>query len=178
MPATLYILEAANIFCGDADPNNSKHLSVMNLKLPDLAAMYQDHHPGGARVQIEIEVGVNKFEPTFKLMGFDPALLVQFGLGSRIKNIYTAYGAIKDRRTGGTIELKAIMEGRLGRAAPDEFQRGELAGNEYAINEMTHYELWWNGTEKIAWDFFTNLWRVDGVDQNAETNAVLRIPTA
>ncbi|ELT47216.1 phage major tail tube protein [Brucella intermedia] len=176
--STLYILEAANLFCGDADPTNSKHLAIQELKLPDLQAIYQDHHAGGARVQIEIEVGIQKLEPTFKLAGFDPAVMTQFGLGSKIKNVYTAYGEIKDRRTGGSIEMKAIMEGRLGRVAPDAFQRGEVAANEYAINELTHYEIWWGGSEKLFWDFWTNQWRIDGVDQNEATNRILRIPRA
>ncbi len=81
--STLYILEAANLFCGDDDPSNSKHLAIQEFKLPDLQAIYQDHHAGGARVQIELEVGIQKFEPTFKLAGYDPDLLAQFGLGSK-----------------------------------------------------------------------------------------------
>src|SRR5438445_9263397 len=99
--STLFILNASNLFVGDHDPTNSKHLALMELKLPDLQEIYQDHHAGGARMQIEIEVGVQKLEPTFKLVGFDPALLSEFGLGSKIKNIFTAYGEIIDRRTGG-----------------------------------------------------------------------------
>ncbi len=85
---------------------------------------------------------------------------------------------MKDRRTGASIELKAIMEGRLGRVAPDAFQRGEVSANEYAINELTSYQLWWNGTEKIFWDFWTNQWRINGIDQNETTNQILRIPRA
>ncbi|RWX72605.1 phage major tail tube protein [Mesorhizobium sp. M2A.F.Ca.ET.039.01.1.1] len=176
--STLFILNASNLFVGDHDPTNSKHLSLMELKLPDLQEIYQDHHAGGARVQIEIEVGVQKMEPTFKLVGFDPALLAEFGLGSKIKNIFTAYGEIIDRRTGQSLEIKAIMEGRLGKVAPDAHQRGEVAANEYAINEMSHYEVWWNGQEKILWDFWTNTWRIDGVDQNEATNRILRVPRA
>lgn len=174
--STLYILNAANLYVGDHDPTNSKHLSIQELKLPDLQEIFQDHHAGGARVQIEVEVGVAKLEPSFKLAGFDPAVMAEFGLGSRIKNVFTAYGEIIDRRSGKSIELKAIMEGRLGKVAPDAFQRGELVGNEYAINECTHYEVWWNGSEKLLWDFWTNEWRVDGVDQNAASNRILRIP--
>lgn len=173
---TLYILEAANLFCGDHDPTKSKHLSLQELKLPDLQAIYQDHHAGGSRVQIEIEVGVQKLEPTFKLAGFDPDLMSEFGLGSKIKNIFTGYGQIVDRRTGRSIELKTIMEGRLGKIAADAFQRGEVVANEYAINEMTHYEIWWGGQEKLYWDFWNNQWRIDGIDQNADANRILRIP--
>ena len=174
--STLYVMEAGNLFCGDHDAENSKHLTIQELKLPALQAIYSDHHAGGARVQIEIEVGVQKLEPTFKLVGFDPSLLTQFGVGTKLKRVYTAYGQVTDRRTGQSMELKAVMEGRLGKVEGDAFQRGEVMAHEYAINEVTHYELHFNGTEKLFWDFFTNEWRVDGVDENADANKILRIP--
>lgn len=174
--STLHVIEAANLFCGDHDAQNSKHLSIQELKLPALQAIYTDHHAGGARVQIEVEVGIQKLEPTFKLVGFDPDLLVQFGVGSKIKRIYTAYSQIINRRTGASLELRAVMEGRLGKVEGDAFQRGELQSHDYAINEVTHYELHFNGQEKIYWDFFSNIWRVDGVDENAAQNTILRIP--
>ncbi len=176
--STLYILEAANLFCGDHDPTASKHLALQELKLPALEEMTQDHMPGGGRVQIEISLGVNKLEPTFKLVGFDPDLLNQFGLASPIKRVFTAYGQIVDRRTGASIELKAVMEGRLGKVEADAFTRGDLVANDYSIKEVTHYEVWWNGAEKLLWDFWNNTWRVDGADQNADANRILRIPRA
>lgn len=176
--STLYILEAANLFCGDHDPTASKHLSLQELKLPNLEEQTQDHLAGGARVQIEISLGVNKLEPTFKLVGYDPDLLAQFGLSSPIKQTFTAYGQIVDRRTGASIELKSIMEGRLGKIEADAFKRGDLVTNDYAIKEVTHYEVWWNGQEKILWDFWTNQWRINGADQNAAMNSILRVPRA
>lgn len=175
--STVYLMTAANLFVGDHDPTKSKHLTLAELKLPDLQAIYADHHPGGGLVATEFEVGVNKLEPTFKLNGVDPDLLTEFGLGSRIRNRFTAYGEIIDQRSGRSIESKAIIEARLGRVAPDTFQRGELQGHEYSMNSVVRYELWFDGQSKIEWDFFTNVWRVNGIDQNAETNRILRIPS-
>lgn len=174
--STIYVMEACNLFCGDHDPEKSKHLTLQELKLPTLQEIYADHHAGGALVQIEVAVGIQKLEPTFKLGGWDPDLLGKFGLGSPAKNVFTAYGKIIDKRKGLAIEAKAVMEGRLGKIEPDAFQRGEFQGHEYAINEVTHYQLWFNESEKLYWDFYTNAWRVDGVDQNADTNRILRIP--
>lgn len=166
---TFYTLKSVNLFCGDHDPEKSKHLTLVELKLPDLQEMYADHHPGGSNMATEVAVGFEKLEPTFKLNGFDPDLLAQFGLGSGgHRKVFTAYGNLVDQRTGREIQSKAILEGRLGRVAPDAFQKGELQGHEYAINGVTHYEMFWDGTEKIAWDLFTSLWRVDGIDQNAD----------
>ena len=177
MSGTVYIMEAVNLFVGDADPTKSKHLTIAELKLPDLVGIYADHHAGGALVATEFEVGVEKLEPTFKLNGFDPDLLAEFGLGSRVRNKFTGYGVIRDQRTGRAIESKAIIEARLGRIAPDAFQRGELQGHEYSMNSVVHYELWFDGQEKVYWDFFANEWRVGNVDQNSDINRILRIPS-
>ncbi len=175
MSGTVFMLESVNLFCGDHDPTKSKHLTIAELKLPDLQEMYADHHAGGAMVATEFAVGIQKLEPTFKLNGYDPDLLTEFGLGTRHKNKFTAYGVIRDQRSGRAIESKAVIEGRLGKVAPDAFSRGEMQGHEYAINSVVHYELWFDGSPKIEWDFFTSLWRVDGQDQNAVENRILRV---
>ena len=64
---------------------------------------------------------------------------------------------------------------RLGKIEPDAFQRGELQGHEYAINEVVHYELWFNEKEKLFWDFFSTEWRLDGVSQNDDERRILRV---
>jgi len=175
MAATYYLMEAANLFAGDHDPSNSKHLTLEEFKLPDLVEMYQEHLAGGSAVQVEFSVAIQKFEPTFKLKGFDPDLLTQFGLGAKKRTMFTGYGIMRNARSGEAIQAIASIEGRLGKAAPDAMKRGELPGHEYAINEVMHYELTFGGRELIYWDFFTNTLRMGGVDQTAETNRLLGI---
>lgn len=175
MTGTIYVMEAVNLFAGDHDPTASKHLTITEMQLPNLQEMYQDHHAGGSKVQIEVAVGIQKLEPTFKLTGWDPDLLVQFGLGSGRTKVFTAYGVIRNKRTGEAIEAKAIIEGRLGKIEAEAFQRGELQAHDYAINEVVHYELWFADREKLYWDFFSTDWRLDGVSQNADERSILRI---
>ena len=173
--STMYVTEAVNLFCGNDDPTASKHLTIAELKLPDMNEIFADHSPGGGRVGIEVGVGIEKLGATFKLNGEDPQLLTQFGLGTRVSNNYTGLGSIVDKRTGRVMQMKTVMEGRLGKIAPDAFQRGELKGHEYAINAIMHYELFFDGVEKFYFDFFANAWRVDGVDQNSDMNRALMI---
>lgn len=173
MASNYYVMEAANLFCGDHDPTASKHLTLSELSLPTLEEIYQDHHPGGSKVAIEVAMGINKLTPTFKLSGMDPDLLGQFGSPSGSTRVFTAYGAVRNKRTGAIVQSKAIIHGRLGKIAPDAFKRGELQGHDYAINEVVHYELWFGGEEKIFWDFFSSEWRTDGVDQNADERRAL-----
>ena len=172
---TMYVMTAVNLFCGDTDPTKSKHLTLDELALPALEEEFADHKPGGSLVGIEIGVGIAKLAASFKLKGFDPDLLVQFGLNSPIRHAFTAYGVITDRRTGRQIEARSVMEARLGRNAMDAFKRGDLIGHDYALNEIMHYEFYFDGSEKIYWDFFENAWRVNGIDQNAQRNAILRV---
>lgn len=173
--ANLFVMEAANLFCGDHDPSASKHLTLSELQLPNLNESFQDHHPGGSMVGIEIAVGVQKLEPTFKLAGWDPDLITQFGVGSRLKRVFTAYGVIRNKRTGEAIEAKAIMEGRLGKIEGEAFKRGELQSHDYAINEVLHYELWFDKQEKFYWDFFTGEFRLDGTSQVSDERDILRV---
>lgn len=173
--SNIYIMEAANLFVGDHDPQNSKFLTLEELKLPDLQEALVDHTPGGGKVGVEFAVGVEKLEPTFKLKGWDFPLLRSFGLGSTVRKTFTAYGVVRDKRSGKALEAKAIMEGRLSRAAPDTFSRGEAMGHEYGINEVLHYELHFDGQEELYWDFFTNTLRLGGVDPDPAFNSILRI---
>lgn len=174
MPA-LYIMEGSNLFVGDHDPTLSKHLTLSEIAIPTLEEMFQDHHPGGSRVQIEVEVGIQKLQSTFKLAGWDPDVLGQFGLGSDARMMFTAYGSIRNKQTGVIVQAMALMEGRLGKIEPNAHSRGELQGHDYAINEILHYELFFDGSEKVYWDFFTTEWRVDGQDRNADERAALNI---
>jgi P2 family phage contractile tail tube protein len=178
MANTIYIMEAANLFCGEHDPENSKHLTLEELKLPDLQEILVDHNPGGGKIGVEFAVGVQKLEPSFKLKGWDIGLLRTFGLGTPGRKTFTAYGVIRDKRTGKAIEAKAIIEGRLSKIAPEAFQRGEAMGHDYAVNEVLHYELFFDGKEELYWDFFTNTVRLGGVDPDASVNNILRIGSA
>lgn len=173
--SNIYIMEAANLFVGDHDPKNSKFLTLEELKLSDLQETLVDHTPGGGKVGVEFAVGVQKLEPTFKLKGWDAPLLRDFGLGTKKRKVFTAYGVVRDKKTGDALEAKAIIEGRLSKVAPEAFKRGETMGHDYSINEVLHYEVFFDGKEEFYWDFFTNTLRQGGVDPDPDFNNILRI---
>jgi len=173
--SNIYIMEAANLFVGDHDPKNSKFLTLEELKLPDLQETLVDHTPGGGKVGVEFAVGVQKLEPTFKLKGWDAPLLRDFGLGTTKRKVFTAYGVVRDKKTGDALEAKAIIEGRLSKVAPEAFKRGETMGHDYSINEVLHYEVFFDDKEEFYWDFFTNTLRQGGVDPDPDFNNILRI---
>src|SRR5579871_180158 len=165
----LYVMEAANIFCGAEDDQSSKHLTVRDLKLPTFEEKTAEHHPGGSLFALQVGgLGFNPLTASFKLVGFDPSMLRLFGLNSQLNSRYSAYGVIRDKLTGIPKQAKAVMFGRLQRIEPDAFNRGDLAGESYTISEIQHYELWFDGAEEFYFDFATLVWRVAGVNQNDE----------
>lgn len=176
MPSNFYVVEATNLFCGEHDPTNSKHLTLREWAIPKLEEKFVDHSPGGGVADIEVGgLGIMKLTSAFKLAGFDPDLLAQFGLATPHRRLYTGYGALRDKRRGRSIEVKVIAEARLGKAEAEAFKRGELAGFDYSLNEILHYEVFFDGREKLYYDFFNNEWRVDGISQTNEVNRILRI---
>ena len=177
--ASLFILEAANLFVGDDGPNNSKHLSLQKVKIPALEEVTAQHHAGGAVGEIEIGgLGVKALTCSFDIVGVDPQVLSQFGLGSKAQVPYTVYGMMRDKNGGRAVELKAIMQARLTKADQGEFKRGDLNAGAYELKEIVHYELYVDTVEKYYWDFFASDYRVGGVSQNADEKSILRIPGA
>jgi P2 family phage contractile tail tube protein len=165
--AQVYVIESANLFAGAEDASSSKHLTIRDLKLPTMEEKQAEHHPGGSIFAVQISsLGFNALSATFHLVGFDPAMLKLFGLGQQLRRRYTAYGAVRDKLSGGAVQAKAIMEGRLQRIEPGAFNRGDLVGHDYAVSEIVHYELYFDGEEKFYLDFATQEWRVDGTEEN------------
>lgn len=177
MAANVFLMEAANLFCGDHDPSASNHLTLSELKLPGLEENYVDHVAGGAPVAIEVDTHINKLEAGFNLLGWTPAVMTMIGTFTRAQQVFTAYGVIRDRRTGEALEAKAIMGGRLGKANPANWQKGSNQHFEYSIKGIVHYELYMDGVEIYNWDYFLNMRRIGGVDMNFDINQILRIPT-
>jgi P2 family phage contractile tail tube protein len=175
MANTIYTMEAANIFVGDDNPNASNHMTIQTLKLPSLEENYVEHNAGGASVGMEFETHMNKLEATFNLAGWTPDVMTKIGRWSAEVQRFTARGAIRDRRTGKVSSALARMWGRLGRANPTDFRRGDLFGHEYSIRSIHHYELIMGGRQLIYFDYFENARIIGGWDINSEINGALGV---
>src|SRR5215216_2399381 len=154
MAMDVYIMEGANLFCGDHDPTNSTHLILQELKLPGLEENYSDHTPGGAPIAIEVDTHINRLEATFNLAGWNPLVMTLIGRSTRVHQTFTAYGGVRDRRTGRLMEAKAVLQGRLGRVNPTAFRKGDVMAHEYSIRGIVHYELYLDTDAIYRWDFF------------------------
>ena len=171
--ATLYVMEAANIFAGDHDPSASNHIAIQTLKLPGLENNYVDHAPGGSPMAIEIDTHLNRLEATFNLAGWTPHVAVLLRQWDQKMRTFTARGVIRDRRTGEALQGMAIMEGSLGRVNPTDFRRGDLFAHEYSIRGITSYELTIAGNQLFKFSFFDGQYIIGGRDTNGAELAML-----
>lgn len=177
MAASVTIWEAANLFAGDDGPNNSKHLVLRSIMLPQWKEKSEEHHAGGSIGAISIGMrSLEALEMTFKIVGSDVQTKSLFGLGGLATRPYTIYGVMRDKQTGRAFERKAIVWGRLMELNESEYERGKLTEQDHKIGEITRYELFEDKKQVLLFDFFASIWRVNDVDQLAEERSILRIP--
>lgn len=180
MPVTpLLTMEAANIFCGVQQPdniNNSNHLRLTDVKLPGMDEQYVDHRAAGAPVAVEIDTVFARLECTFTLAGWNEQvaeLTASWGVGP---NQYWIFGALRDRVTGDVYQARAAIYGRMGRADPQLWRRGDIAHWAFSIRGITRYTLTVGNDAAIYdWDYFGNDFFVGGVDRLAQINAALNL---
>lgn len=175
--STIYIPEAVNLFVTNSGTDNSKHLVISDVTLPVLKEKTMEHHPGGAIGSIQIGgLGIEPLDLSFKLVGVDPQSMAQFGLGAAGARVpYTVYGATRDKQTGTAIALKCMVLGRMVEMSQGTFKRGDANEQTHKIAEVTMYQLFWNNAELYYYDFFNSIWRVNGVSQVSDVNAILQI---
>jgi phage tail tube protein FII len=188
----VYIMEAVNLICGDTGteqaPGKSTHLTISELKLPGFEENYIDHQPGGAPVSIEVPTHFNRLEATFNLNGWQPEVMGLLAQSDVLMQRFTAYGLIRDRRTGAALRAVGVMWGRLGRVNPTAFSRGNMQSHEFSIRSIIHYELSMQlapNSEPVPiykWDFFSMDFKVyvNGEETNVNRDLinVLAIPGA
>lgn len=175
----LLTMEAANIFCGVAepsDPANSNHLRLTDVKLPGLDEQYVDHRAAGAPVAIEIDTVFARLECTFTLAGWSTdvaALIAQWGNNV---NQFWVFGALRDRVTGNVLQGRASIYGRLGRADPQMWRRGDVSHWAYAIRGIVRYNLKVDQNAPVyEFDYFNNVFNVGGTAVTLQVNQALNL---
>jgi P2 family phage contractile tail tube protein len=172
---TLLILERANLFCGIA-ATNSLHLELVELKLPAMVETYIDHRPGGAVMEIEIDVIFNKLECNFRLLGWDSQVQMLIGSWEASQQTFTALGLLRDQITGKAIQAMAQMRGRLGIADPQNFRVGDPMTWNYSIKGIMAYSLTVAGQNVYYWDFLKNSLTVGDSSLGGDVPPITTVP--
>lgn len=99
----------------------------------------QEVFNGGMVTPIEVEMGYEMPENSFKMTGFDPEVLKLFGLAPGVETELMATAATVDD-DGTTHSLVAYMRGKIKSVSPDSHKRGELTELEYEFS-YRYYKL-------------------------------------
>lgn len=176
----LLTMEAANIYCGVNQPEDisiSNHLRLTDIKLPGWDEQYVDHRGTGAPVGIEIDTVFARLQCDFTLAGWSPqvsTLIAQWGLDV---NQFWLFGALRDRVSGQVLQGVASIYGRLGRADPQLWRRGDVAHWAYSIRSITRYKLMITEDQvpMYEWDYFNSVFNIGGSPVIDDINAALNI---
>lgn len=167
--ADLLLMEAANLFIGDENPEAGKHLKITNLTLPTLEFDSVDHRGGGASMEVGWGMNViKKLEMSFKLAGFDEEAYAAAGIGSNAPRTFTARGMLRRKSDGKGFNAVATVKACMGKIAPDGFDRSNVFGHDHSLVEITRYRLIVGDVEWFYVDYFTTERRRFGVDELAE----------
>ena len=144
----LYIWEAGTIFVGPGGGDADKGLNINNIKVADLEEITQEHHPGGSYGAIRLGGFGNKpLTISFKLTGVDPQAMAQYGVNGQQQQDYTILGGVRNKNGNAPMQYKLIAQARMTKVGSDAFKRGDLAGQDYELNEILSYAVYFNGAE-------------------------------
>ncbi|KAB0269072.1 phage major tail tube protein [Microvirga brassicacearum] len=154
--ATLYEMDAANLFCDDLDPSNSQFLALEEVRIPALQEKTHEHTGGGAAMTMRMGMAVfEALELTFKLRGINPDVMNKIMTPGRSRKKYTILGNVRDIEAATEFSAKVVIEGRLTKVDMGTFSRDSGISTDYQVDEITHYELWLNNQEK----YYINVFR-------------------
>lgn len=100
------------------------------IGFPEIKRKMQEVFNGGMEVPIEVPMGYEMPENSFKMSGFDPAVLKLFGLqiGAETELMATAANVDDD---GTTHSMIAYLRGTIKEVKPDAHKRGDTSEVDY-----------------------------------------------
>lgn len=160
-----YILRNCSIFADRV----SKIGQASEITLPVPAEKMEELRNAGMVLPIDIPMGYEKLESSFKMTGFDPQVIKLFGLAVGQEREFMVTGALA-HEDGTIVNATAYIRGRLNKGSPGTWKPGEVGENEYSIT-LRYYRLEVGGDTLIEMDPFGV--SIGGVSQTAEIRAAL-----
>lgn len=170
----LHIFEGVNMWRSDSQEDTGRAISLVKLGIPAIKWKTAGYAPagGGAEVNFQTKT-LEPIEPKFEMKGIDPDFLSKIGFHSGLHDKFTFAGAVRNKQTLVLQPMRCIIQGVVNSVEHDEYSAGELAGCNYALTEVVHFELKLNGVELFYFDFYTREGRSGGVSFMDELNNVL-----
>lgn len=162
-----YILRNCNIFVDRV----SKIGQSNEITLPVPTEKVEELRNAGMVMPIDIPMGYEKPEASFKLTAFDPQVIVLFGLAVGQEREFMVTGALA-HEDGTVINATAYIRGRLIKNDHGAWKPGEAGENDFSIS-LRYYKLEVDGAVLIEADPFNV--SIGGVSQTAAIRAALLV---
>lgn len=160
-----YILRNCTIFVDRV----SKIGQASEIALPVPAEKVEELRNAGMVMPIDIPMGYEKAEASFKLTGFDPQVIALFGLAVGVEKEFMVTGALA-HEDGTIINATAYIRGRLVKSDHGSWKPGETGENDFQIT-LRYYRLEVEGATLIEMTPFEV--SIGGVSQTSGIRAAL-----
>lgn len=162
-----YILRNCTIFVDRI----SKIGQANEITLPVPTEKVEEMRNAGMVMPIDVPMGYEKPEASFKLTAFDPQVIVLFGLAVGAEKEFMVTGALA-HEDGTIINATAYIRGRLMSHDAGGWQSGEPSENDFSVT-VRYYRLEVDGRTLIEMDPFNV--SIGGVSQTAGIRAALLV---
>lgn len=144
---------------------------IGDITLPVPEMQVEDLRNGGMVMPIEVTLGYEKLEASFKMPGLDPQVLKLFGLKIGTLTPFMVTGATVDE-DGTTHSAVATLRGFLKQSDGGNWKPGEMAENDLTIS-VRSYKLEIDGKPIFEMDAFDV--KIGGVSQYADIKSAMLI---
>lgn len=140
---------------------------IDSVTLPKLTRKVEEWRGGGMHGPVEIDLGLEKLELSFKAGGFLEDAVIAFGGTTIGANQWRFAGAYQDDATGAVVAVEVVVAGRLREFDPGEAKAGDDTEHTHTIS-CAYYRLSAGGRDLIEIDMPGMVFRVDGRDVVAD----------
>jgi P2 family phage contractile tail tube protein len=145
---------------------------VGEVGLGKIAEKVEAIRPGGVLGEIDVSMGLDKFEIEMKFAGMVEAILAQFGAVGVAGTLFRFVGAYQEDVEGGVKPAELVVRGRIPEIDPGNAKAGEKT--EWATKATGTYIKWTvSGRVIVEIDWLNCVYMVGGVDRYAAIRAAL-----
>ena len=152
-----YKLKNFNLF-GDG---NTWRALIDSVTLPKLTRKVEEWRGGGMFGPVEVDLGLEKLEMSFKAGGFMLDAYRAFGAKGHNANQWRFAGAYEDDSTGDVMAVEVLVRGRVREIDPGDAKAGDDTEHTHTIS-ASYYKLTVNGVDEIEIDLPGMVFKVNG----------------
>lgn len=136
---------------------------IDSVTLPKLTRKVEEWRGGGMHGPIEVDLGLEKLEMSFKAGGFLLDGYRAFGGTTHNANNWRFAGAYQDDSTGAVTPVEIVVSGRVREIDPGDAKAGDNTEHTHTIS-VSYYKLVVAGSDVIEIDMPGLVFKVGGSD--------------